>query len=377
MPLQLDLPFTVPPLLAAGAELKNCFCLAREQTAWLSDANGNMEYVASLARFETALAELQAQLGLTPTLVACDLHPGYHSTRWATAAAEARGLPLIKVQHHHAHVAAVMAEHGLGVDEQVIGVALDGTGYGTDGCIWGGEVLVAGYRDFSRAAYLRYAPLPGGDSAVRKPYRMALAHLWAAGIPWDEDLPPVAAAPLEERRILRRQLDRHLNTVPTSSMGRLFDAVSALIGVRQVATFEGEAAIELERCAASAADDSAYAFAITDGDWPLPLDPAPVLRALIADGRAGIAPALLSARFHAAVAQAIVTSAGLIRQRTGLDRVALSGGVFQNRRLLALVQQGLTAAGFTVLTHRQLAPNDSSLAFGQAVIAASQFAAAE
>ncbi len=364
----LELPFAARPLLAVGAELKNCFCLARNQTAWMSEANGDMEYVESLTHFEESLGAMQERLQIAPELIACDLHPGYHSTRWASAAAAARGIPLIKAQHHHAHIAAVMAEHGLSSSEQVIGIALDGTGYGTDGCVWGGEILLASYGDFSRAAHLRYVPLAGGDSAVRKPYRMALAHLWAAGIPWDDDLPPVTAASSEERRILQRQLERKINTVPTSSMGRLFDAVSALIGVRQVAAFEGEAAIELERCAAEQ-DDSAYAFRIEDGEWPLQIDPEPLLRALMADWRRGIAPSILSARFHAAVAQAIVKAAGLIRQRTGLASAALSGGVFQNKLLLRLVRQGLFDEGFTVLTHRQLAPNDSSLALGQAAIA--------
>ncbi|MFN8451928.1 MAG: hypothetical protein U0521_25885 [Anaerolineae bacterium] len=174
----IQLPFASHPLLAVGGEIKNTFCLARDHSAWMSAPNGDMEYVESMARFEAARAEMQARSGITPERIACDLHPGYHSTRWAAGYAQKHGVPLVRVQHHHAHIAAVMAEHGRGADEQVIGLALDGTGYGTDGAIWGGEVLVAGYRGFTRAAHLKYTSLPGGDAAIRKPYRLALATCW-------------------------------------------------------------------------------------------------------------------------------------------------------------------------------------------------------
>lgn len=366
--IELDLPYAARPLLAVGGELKNAFCLARDRFAWLSPPNGDMEYIESQARFEASLGEMQARYKITPEAIACDLHPGYHSARWAIAAAETQGVPLVKVQHHHAHVAAVMAEHGLGANRQVIGIALDGTGYGTDGCIWGGEVLVADYRTFTRAAQLKYVPLPGGDSAVRKPYRMALAHLWAAGIPWDDDLPPIKACSDAERRVLLRQLERRLNTVPTSSMGRLFDAVAALIGLRQSVEFEGQAAIELESCA-TGTTRAPYAFAISGDEWPLQIDPAPLLRALIADLRAGIPLPILSGGFHAAVARALISAAETIRSRTGINSAALSGGVFQNLRLLHSVQGGLEKRGFAVYTHQRLSPNDSSLALGQAAVA--------
>ncbi len=367
----LVLPCPTRPLLAVGGELKAAFCLARGHDAFLSQPFGDMASLEALALFEAAEREAERQFRLTPQIIACDLHPAYLSSRWAAAAAEVRGVPLIKVQHHHAHVAAVMAEHRQ--TDPVIGISLDGTGYGIDGAIWGGEVLVADYGSFTRAAHLKYAPLPGGDAAIRKPYRVALAHLWAAGIAWDADLPPMQACSLEEQRILRRQLERGINTVPTSSMGRLFDSAAALIGLRQIVTYEAQAAIELESCAAEI-DDTPYAFGIESGEFPIQIDPAPVLAGLIADMRAGVSPALLSGRFHAAVADAIIRVAVLVRERTQINTAGLSGGVFQNVVLLKAIQQGLLAQGFAVLTHRQVPPNDGGLALGQAVIAATRLA---
>ncbi len=366
----LQLPFAVRPLLAVGGELKNAFCLARDQSAWMSNLNGDMDTIEALARFESSLADVQAQTGIVPERVACDMHPGYRSTRWAANYAQAHGLPLIKVQHHHAHIAAVMAEHGLSADAQVIGLSLDGTGYGTDGAIWGGEVLVAGYDGFTRAAHLKYTPLPGGDAAVRKPYRVALAHLYAAGITWDDDLPPVQACSPTERGVLIRQIERSINTVPTSSMGRLFDAVAALVGVRQSVEYEAQAAIELEKCAAPATE-TPYVFEIVSGE-PIQIDPAPLFRALIAEWRAGSATAQLSAWFHLAVADALVSVAVMLRDRTGINVVGLSGGVFQNRLLLAATREKLFAAGFEILVHEQVSPSDSGIALGQAVVAESQ-----
>lgn len=364
----LRLPFAVRPLLAVGGELKNAFCLARDQSAWMSDLNGDMDTIESLARFESSLADLQSQTGIMPERVACDLHPGYRSTRWATVYTQTHGLPLIKVQHHHAHIAAVMAEHGLSADAQVIGLSLDGTGYGTDGAIWGGEVLVAEYGGFTRAAHLKYAPLPGGDAAIRKPYRVALAHLWAAGISWDGDLPPVQACSETERGVLIRQMERRINTVQTSSMGRLFDAVAALVGVRQSVEYEAQAAIELEKCAAPATE-TPYAFGIDPAGDPIQIDPAPLLRGLIADWRGGTSQSQLSVWFHLAVADALVSVAVILRERTGINIVGLSGGVFQNRLLLTATREKLAGVGFEVLIHEKVSPSDSGIALGQAAIA--------
>ena len=264
-----------------------------------------------------------------------------------------------------------MVEHAVPPGERVIGFAFDGTGYGTDGAIWGGEVLIAGYDGFERSAHLRYVPLPGGDATVRKPYRAALAHLWAAGIEWAPDLPPVQSSTAEELTVLRRQLERNVQCVPTSSMGRLFDAVSSLLGVRHIASYEAQAAIELEQAAEDGAADET-----TDGVGPYrfapvgdEIDPAPVLRAMIDDLRRGGAPGAIAAGFHLAVAELIAEVADRLREETGIDRVALSGGVFQNVLLLRLARAALAARHLQVLTHRLVPPNDGGLALGQAAVA--------
>jgi hydrogenase maturation protein HypF len=271
----------------------------------------------------------------------------------------------VLVQHHHAHVASAMAEHGLDGTTRVIGVAFDGTGYGDDGTVWGGEVLLAGYTGFRRYARLSPAPLPGGDAGVANPCRLALARLWAAGLPWDGDLPCVTACAPDERGVLRRQLTGGLACVPTSSMGRLFDAVSSLVGLCHRAGYEAQAALELEAAAAAAwgADTAAYAFA---GG----LDPAPVLGDLITDLRRGTPAAVLAARFHRGVARAVAEVCRRARQETGLAAVALSGGVFANALLEEECARLLTEDGFVVLRHGEVPPNDGGLALGQLVVAA-------
>jgi hydrogenase maturation protein HypF len=243
-PVPIALPFDVPPTLAVGADLKNTCCVAEGRYAWLSQHVGDMDDLATLEAFGASERHLRALTGVEPRVVVADAHPGYRSAGWARRHAGSR--PVRTVQHHHAHVAAVMAEHGLDGQEPVIGIALDGTGYGTDGAIWGGELLVADYKGFTRVAHLGYVDLPGGDASVHRPYRMALAHLAAAGVPWTVGLPPVDACPPGELRVLRHQVDTGFGCVPTSSMGRLFDAVSSLLGVRHRVDHEAQAAIELE-----------------------------------------------------------------------------------------------------------------------------------
>ena len=242
--LPMTLPVGVPATLAVGADLKNTCAVGEGGYAWLSQHIGDMDDLATLDAFAESEAHLERLVGVQPERVVADAHPGYRSTRWAQR--HAAGRPVHTVQHHHAHVAAVMAEHGLDGREQVIGFAFDGTGYGTDGAVWGGELLVADYKGFRRVAHLGYVPLPGGDASVHRPYRMALAHLAAAGLPWDDDLAPVQACPADERAVLTHQLASGFGAVPTSSMGRLFDAVASLAGVRHVVDYEAEAAIELE-----------------------------------------------------------------------------------------------------------------------------------
>ncbi|MBL8057872.1 MAG: carbamoyltransferase HypF, partial [Anaerolineales bacterium] len=362
-PFPVRLGFEAPPLLAAGGELKATFCLARGRHAFLSQHIGDMENLETLQAFERAAAHFQAIFRAAPEALVCDLHPRYLSTRWARE--HAAGRPVFQVQHHHAHVAAVLAENGWAGGRPVIGFSFDGTGYGTDGAIWGGEVLLADYAGFERAYHLAYVPLAGGDAAVKRPYRAALAHLQAAGLAWDEDLPPVAACPPAERAVLARQLAAGLNTVPTSSLGRLFDAAAALIGLRPIVTYEAQAAIELE---ALAAPDEAGAYAFTIGERTF--DAAPAIRGLAADWRAGTPAPVLAARFHNGVAELVLALSQRLRARHGLNTVALSGGVFQNVTLLAGALNRLRAAGFEVLSHRQVPPNDGGLALGQAALGA-------
>lgn len=374
-PAPVPLPVPVRAALAVGGDLKNAFCLGEGDRAWLSAHIGDMDDLATQTAFERAERQLETITGVRPLSLAADAHPGYRSGRWAER--HAAGRRVLRVQHHHAHIAAVMAEHGLDGSRRVVGVAFDGTGYGTDGAVWGGEVLLADYDGFRRYAQLGYVPLPGGDVSVRRPYRMALTHLRAAGIDWAEDLPCAAACPLPERRLLSRQLERGLNCVPTSSMGRLFDAVSSLAGVCHYAGYEAQAAVEFEAAALTAPGDTGpgYGFALRSavpggGTADVVADPAPVLAAAVADVRAGTSPALISARFHAAVTGLVREVCVAACERHALDTVALTGGVFANALLSSACARALRQAGLTVLRHRRVPPNDGGLALGQLMVAA-------
>jgi hydrogenase maturation protein HypF len=379
-PKPIRLPFSVMPVLAVGGELKNTLCLTNGRYAFLSQHIGDLENLETLAAFERTAAHLQRLFRCEPQVVACDLHPGYLGTRWAHEYAATNNLPLIGVQHHHAHMASVMAEHGLAPDARAIGVIFDGTGYGPDGTIWGGELFVAGYANYSRLGRIAPFPLPGGDAAIQRPYRVALALLWAHGLPWTDDLPPVAACPPAERRVLAQQLARGVNTVLTSSAGRLFDAIASLAGARQTVAYEAQAAMELEALAAP----------LTGAPYPLPLERVnaygptrpselqlawrtdALVAAVLADVRRGVPPSLIAARFHHGLADAVLDACRVAAGSTGLRTVALSGGVFQNTTLLELVLARLTGAGFTPLVHRQVPPNDGGLALGQALVAHAQ-----
>ncbi|MFJ7275796.1 carbamoyltransferase HypF [Kitasatospora sp. NPDC098663] len=372
VPLPVPLPVPVRPALAAGGDLKNTFALARDGYAWLSGHLGDMDDLATLRAFDRAVDHLGAVTGVQPDVLVVDRHPGYRSARHVRRSA--RGREVRDVQHHHAHIASVMAEHGLDGTRPVIGIAFDGTGYGVDGAVWGGEALLADYRGFRRLAGLDYVPLPGGDAAVVRPYRMALAHLRAAGLPWAAGLPPVRSCPAEELRLLSQQLDRSVNCVPTSSMGRLFDAVSSLAGVCQNAGYEAQAAIELEAAALAhgpaTGPGEGYAFQLVDEGGMVTARPGPVLAAVVADLAAGAPPGLIAARFHAAVAALVRAVCAGIRQRHGTGTVALSGGVFANALLSSACARGLAEDGFTVLRHRRVPPNDAGLALGQLMVAA-------
>lgn len=365
-PLPLRLPLSGPSVLAAGAEMKNAFCLTRDDRAFLSHHIGEMGTLETLRSFEDGVRHFERIFRTRPQAVAHDLHPDYSATRAALDRAAADALPTIAVQHHHAHIASCMADNGLSPDARVIGVCFDGAGYGPDGAVWGGEFLLCGYAAFERLAHLRYMPLPGADAATRNPFRTALAALRQAGLAWADDLAPVRAAGDEELAVISRQLSAGINAPPTSSVGRLFDAFASLLGVCHRATCEAQAAAELEAVARSTGDDdSAYPFAL-DGNQ---VDPAPALRRAVEDLRRGTPPAPVARRFHVGLAQSVAECCRAARDATGIGAVALSGGVWQNLLLLGLTVAVLRDAGFTVLLHRQAPANDGGIALGQASVA--------
>ncbi len=366
-PLPLALPLPVRPALAVGGDLKNTFCLGDGRYAWMSAHVGDMDDLATLQAFDAATAHLATLTGVQAELLVVDSHPRYRSSQWARR--NCAGREVATVQHHHAHIAAAMADNGWDGASPVLGFAFDGTGYGEDGAVWGGEILLADYASFTRVGHLAYVPLPGGDAAVRHPCRMALSHLRAAGIAWDPRLPAVAACNDLERSLLARQFETGLACVPTSSMGRLFDAMSSLAGVCHEVAYEAEAAMRFEGLARTAQPGGHYEFAILDGP-PLQLDPGPVLAAAVADVLNGVPAGTVAARFHAAVIAVVVAVAQRVRAAGGPDVVALSGGVFLNVLLTTGAVRALTDAGFRVLRHRTVPPSDAGLALGQLMVAA-------
>lgn len=360
-PLPVDLGIGGPRVLAVGGELKNTFCLTDGPCAYLSGHIGDMAGYDTMCAFERAVGQLTEIRG-RPARLAADLHPGYHTRAWAERHAQDR--PLDLVQHHHAHVVSLLAEHGR-LGEPIVGVAFDGTGYGSDHTIWGGEILTLGQDShrFRRAGHLRPVPLPGGDAAVRNPWRMALSQLRQAGIAWDADLAPVIAATAHELRLTSSLLDSGAACVPCSSMGRLFDAVASVLGVRHRIGYEGQAAIELEALAQTASASHPLHLAVgADGM----IDPAPMVRSMVTALRGGTHPAALAAGFHRAVADAVAEVVGAVAGPTRL--AGLTGGVFQNVLLLEQCRTRLVANGFEVLTHRVVPPNDGGLALGQAAV---------
>ncbi len=364
-PFPVKLPWQAPPLLAAGSELKNTFCITNGNYAFLSHHIGDMENYETLKSFEQGIEHFERLFRVKPEAIACDLHPNYLATRYAVERCERERLPLITVQHHHAHAAACMAEHGL--EGPVLAASLDGTGYGEDGAIWGGEFLIADYLHFERRAHLSYFPLPGGDAAIRRPARTALALLWSLGLDWDDRLAPVLEFCAEDQVTLRMQLEKGINTPPTSSAGRLFDAAAALAGIRQRVNYEGQAAIEFEALA-DPDETGAYTFPLEAGLLQL----RPALESLVKDVLAGIRVSVISARFHNGLAAGIAETLTQIGQETGIREVVLSGGVWQNLTLIRRTLSLLRASGFRVYIHRKVPANDGGLSLGQAAIAAAK-----
>lgn len=367
-PLPIRLATDGPRVLAVGGELKAAACLVGGRDAFLGPHIGDMENLETLDALDRSARHLIALFGVEPEVIACDMHPGYLSSAWARRFAADRGIPVVSVQHHEAHVASLMAEHG-SEDAPLIGICFDGTGFGRDGVIQGGEVLVVRDGVVVRAAHLVPFPLPGGDASIRHPWRVAVSLLEAAGIGWRDQLPPCREVTDGERRILWRQLHANLNCPATTSMGRLFDAVAALAGVRQSITYEAEAAINLETLAArSGPADGPYPLPLAGGE-PMRIDWRPLVGAVVRDLEAGVAAGVIAARFHESVAVMIAEACRRLREATGIGRVGLTGGVFQNPLLVRRTVTGLRAEGFDVLLHHRVPCNDGGLALGQAVIA--------
>ena len=361
-PQTIDLASPMTELLACGGELKNTFCLTKDRYAILSQHIGDVENYETLEFFNETLANLKKLFRVEPRAVAHDLHPLYLTSRLAAELP----LPKVGVQHHHAHIASCMAENGL--RGKVIGVAFDGTGYGTDGQIWGGEFLVADFAGFERRAHLRYVALPGGDAAVRQPWRPALSYLQEAfGAEIPRDLPLFEQVPERERALVSQMIARGLNTVRTSSCGRLFDAVASLAGIRQEVTFEGQAAIELEMVAQLGAGDE-YSFDI-DSREPAQIDLRAMIREIVSDLQNGRSKYVIASRFHNTIAAVIADVCRRLRESEHLSRVCLSGGTFQNMYLLERAVSRLRNLGFEVFVHSAVPPNDGGIALGQAVIA--------
>ena len=363
-PLPVAVPSSLPAVLAVGAHQKNAVALALGPRVFLGQHVGDLDTPQALAAFERCADDFLRLWDVRPEAIACDLHPDYASSRWAREAATPAGrlpsVPVFAVQHHHAHLASCLAENG--VDGRALGVVWDGTGLGDDGTIWGGEFLLGDAAGYRRVASLRPFPLPGGDAAAREPRRVAFALLWALGAPAPPTITDFTEA---ERRLLTRQLERGLHTPTTSSMGRLFDAVAALAGIRQRSAFEGQAAMLLESAATDVASPP-YALPVVSGDGRLELDWRPLVAEIVRDVAAGAEARVVASRFHAALVAAIVEVARAVAE----PRVALTGGCFQNRTLAERAARALEAEGFEILLHKHVPPNDGGLALGQAVVAA-------
>lgn len=396
-PLPVSAPRPQPAILGVGAQLKNTVALSIDAQVFVSQHIGDLQSAPALAAFERVIADFLHLYDATPLAIAHDMHPEYLSTKWAIEQSRAgeteriaaspspisnspisnspisRSPPLlIPVQHHHAHLAACLADNR--VTAPALGLIWDGTGYGLDGTIWGGECLLGDAASFTRAAHLRPFRLPGGDAAIREPRRVALALLWElygdAIFAWDW-LAPVRSFAEQERRVLAGMLARRVNAPLTTSMGRLFDGVAALINLRQTVSFEGQAAMALEHCAA-AETSPAYTISIQQGAGRAPalLDWAPLVASILADLRRNKDVAVIAARFH----NALVDLGAAVAQRVGWSQVALSGGCFQNRRLTEQLARRLRTDGFDVLLHRQLPPNDGGVSVGQVMVAAATLA---
>jgi hydrogenase maturation protein HypF len=367
VPVPVFLEQPVPSILAVGGELKSTICLIRQDQAFLSQHIGDLENLEAYKFFQEAISHLQKILEIKPTAIAYDLHPDYLSTKWALAR---RDLPRVGVQHHHAHIVSCMADNR--IHGPVIGIALDGTGYGTDGAIWGGEMLVCDFFNFQRAAHLSYVPMPGGTAAIREPWRMALSYLWQEfgneahhlGLPFLREIDKCSA------QFVVHMLHKGVNAPLTSSCGRLFDAVAAIANVRSVVTYEAQAAIELETCLDRDATVQPYAMQLSDCGDHFEIGYSHLMRELVRDVLDAVPTSIISRKFHDGLAGVLVQTAMAVRENYRLNRICLSGGTFQNAWLAARLERLLRDQDFEVFTHSEVPCGDGGLSLGQAVIVA-------
>lgn len=362
-----------PPILAVGGQLKNTICLSRDSTAFLSQHIGDLENLSSYDFFQDSVAHYKKILEVNPRVIAHDLHPGYLATQWTEQQRlHDPDLQIVGVQHHHAHIASCMAENQLA--GPVIGIALDGTGYGSDGQAWGGEVLIADLQSFRRAAHFSYIPMPGGIKVIHEPWRMAVSCLWQAfGEDWQQHIPfsLLSSFPPKQLKHLEQLLRVNTQLTLTSSCGRLFDAVAVLALSRTHVTYEAQSAIALEACCDLDRNLGAYPFSILGGD-PIRMDSRPLFVALTEDLQRGISSKVISRRFHNSLVEVLTAVVSQIAERTDLDRICLSGGSFQNAVLSENLEERLKLVGFKVFTQTRVPPGDGGLSLGQLIVAAHQ-----
>jgi hydrogenase maturation protein HypF len=365
VPFPIKLAFPIEMILACGGELKNTFCLTRGPYAFMSHHIGDLENLETLSSFEEGIEHFKRLFYIEPKVVAYDLHPDYLSTQYALSVPN---IQKVGIQHHHAHIVSAMAENG--VEGDVIGVALDGTGFGSDGNIWGGEFIRANLRDFDRLVHLKNVPMPGGSMAIKEPWRMAMVYLVEAfgEEAYNLRIDLMKRVALQKREILKRMIEKKINTPWTSSMGRLFDAISSILSVRDEVHYEGQAAIELEMIADLEVKEE-YPFHLQKEERPMVIDPKEIVRGVVRDLVEGVLPSKISRKFHRAIARIVVETCDVIRCEEKLNRVVLSGGVFQNMSLLSLVKDDLERLGFETYTHHLVPTNDGGISLGQAVIA--------
>ena len=368
VPIPIFLQNKIPPILACGAELKNTVCITKQDKAFLSQHVGDLENIATYDFFKLTVDHLQRILDIHPEIIACDMHPDYLSTRYAQ---EQSLVPNIQVQHHHAHIVSCMAEHKL--EGAVIGLAFDGTGYGTDGALWGGEILITEAHEYKRVGHLDYVAMPGSTAAIKEPWRMAVSYLQDAyGCDLSRlKLPVLLGLESEKLAVIRQMITKKINSPPTSSLGRLFDGVAAICGIRSRVNFEGQAAMELEMLSTES-PESRYDYNWQTDDI-LRIPTAPIIRGVVGDIQNRVSVPDIAAKFHRTLICLFADLCDMIRKDSGLNRVVLSGGCFQNATLLAGMIRSLEENKFEVFSHEQVPTNDGGISLGQAVVAAAKF----